>query len=192
MKRALKDGIDSTLFAERIKEAREDHERGKLTQKELGKICNITDNAISRYENADQDGGQLPSVGKAAAIAKATGYSLDYLVGLSNIKHLNEKASIKLENYKDAYDLLVIIAARLNGSIYLGEYDYIGPDQVTRKETGLFLRLDDPQIVNYKETMDDISMLDLNRKVAFGSSKPAEYAKKGLEEDMKNTPLPPA
>ena len=70
---------ESTLFAQRLKQARTDK---KMKQSELSEISGVSIATISAYESADGTKGKNPSLENARSLAKALGISLDWLCGM--------------------------------------------------------------------------------------------------------------
>ena len=64
-------------FCERFKELRKDN---NLSTTALGKILNVSDSTITRWENGDM----LPSILHLYNIAKFFKVSSDFLIGLEN------------------------------------------------------------------------------------------------------------
>lgn len=70
----------------RVKELREEN---GMKQSELGKLLNVQDAAISKYESGD-----IPLTGeKIIQLAEYFGVSTDYLLGLEDIMETNEKSN---------------------------------------------------------------------------------------------------
>ncbi|WP_118184861.1 helix-turn-helix domain-containing protein [Paraburkholderia phosphatilytica] len=67
------------LFAQRLRYVRE--EVRKLTQAELGRLCNLPATSISHFEK--EDGTRKPSFDNLRALAKALAVTTDYLMGRS-------------------------------------------------------------------------------------------------------------
>lgn len=67
------------MFAERLRELREEHE---MTQEELGKLLNVTKQAIYTYEKCENE----PSLDALIKIADTFDVSLDYLLGRTRQK----------------------------------------------------------------------------------------------------------
>ena len=65
------------IFAKRLKELREEN---KLSLKELAKKINVSDVAISRWENMQR----IPTIETLYNIAKYFGVTSDYLIGLED------------------------------------------------------------------------------------------------------------
>ena len=122
--------IDATVFAKRLKEARES---SQLTQKELCELLHISPPSYNVYEKS----GKLPSLETAASLAETLGVSLDWLLGLSstkgNIKTYEDVISAVLAIYDSALmpeikdikyylDNGEIVAARINER-FLSCYD---------------------------------------------------------------------
>lgn len=71
-------------ISQRIKEMRS---LTKITQNELAKKVGVNKSTIAGYEM----GHRYPSIEKLESIAKALHTSTDYLLGLTNIKHRDDK-----------------------------------------------------------------------------------------------------
>lgn len=67
------------MFSYRLKELREDL---GITQDQLAKMLNLTQSTIAYYEN----GKKMPTLENAIIITKLFDTSLDYLVGISNCR----------------------------------------------------------------------------------------------------------
>lgn len=67
------------MFSYRLKQLREDL---GITQDELAKMLNLTQSTIAYYEN----GRKMPTLENAIIITKLFNTSLDYLVGISNCR----------------------------------------------------------------------------------------------------------
>ncbi|MGN0961354.1 MAG: helix-turn-helix domain-containing protein [Christensenellales bacterium] len=65
------------VFAERLRELRQEN---NLSLKKLAKELNVSDVAISRWENETR----IPNIENLVTIAKYFGVSTDYLVGLED------------------------------------------------------------------------------------------------------------
>lgn len=102
------------LRPDRLRAARE--KRG-LTQRDLGRLCDLGVNQINRYENGLSD----PSSAILTTIARELGVSIDYLVGLTDDPHdfssmsLHEDELALLYAYSsgDSVALLRLIADRM-------------------------------------------------------------------------------
>jgi transcriptional regulator with XRE-family HTH domain len=70
-----KDSTDKTLFAERIKELRQEK---NMLQKDLAKFLGFKASAISEWETR----GKEPDFSTLCKLAKYFGVSTDYLLGL--------------------------------------------------------------------------------------------------------------
>jgi transcriptional regulator with XRE-family HTH domain len=87
----------------RIKELRT--ERG-ITQADLAKILKISDRAVGYYENGDRE----PDYSTLLKIADYFDVSIDYLLGVSDVrnpnsaKHDNKEFTAFWEEYKDLED----------------------------------------------------------------------------------------
>jgi len=69
-------------------EIRQERQRRKLTQKELAKLAGVTQQMISRIENADAPKVSLRTLMKVAA-------ALDLEVGLVRASYSGEKSTVK-------------------------------------------------------------------------------------------------
>jgi transcriptional regulator with XRE-family HTH domain len=67
------------VFGDRLKELREDY---KITQEELGKLLNVSKQAISQYERGENE----PSFESLVKLADKFDVSLDYLLGRTRNK----------------------------------------------------------------------------------------------------------
>ncbi|MCT4583758.1 MAG: helix-turn-helix domain-containing protein [Peptostreptococcaceae bacterium] len=79
------------MFAKRLKELRKN---SKMTQRDLSKILNIRDTAISKYELGQRE----PNISMLKNISIFFGVSIDYLVGRTDIKDCaieNQKCASK-------------------------------------------------------------------------------------------------
>lgn len=70
----------TSLLPERLRAARE---KLGLKQQELGRLCGLGVNQISRYETGFHD----PSAMTLAKLARVLGVSMDYLAGLTDDPH---------------------------------------------------------------------------------------------------------
>jgi len=70
-------GLEDSLLPQRLREIRE--QRG-MSQHELGQLCRMGINQISRYET----GRHEPSATNLIKIARILDVSVDYLLGLTN------------------------------------------------------------------------------------------------------------
>ncbi|SDL87101.1 Helix-turn-helix [Halarsenatibacter silvermanii] len=71
--------MENNIFSKRLKKLRKEQ---NLSQKELGKITGITNSTISSYEN----GQRSPGKNKLKKFAETFDVSVDYLIGLTDIK----------------------------------------------------------------------------------------------------------
>lgn len=71
-------------FRENLRKLRTDN---SLTQEELSKKLNVSPSTISQYENGIRE----PGISQLINIAKTFNVSVDYLLGLTNIKALDSK-----------------------------------------------------------------------------------------------------
>ena len=71
-------------FRENLRKLRTDN---SLTQEELSKKLNVSPSTISQYENGIRE----PGISQLINIAKTFNVSVDYLLGLTNIKELDSK-----------------------------------------------------------------------------------------------------
>ena len=92
---------ESTLFAQRLKQARTDK---KMKQSELSEISGVSIATISAYESADGTKGKNPSLENARSLAKALGISLDWLCGMPD--NISEKPA----TYSELFKFLVYIS----------------------------------------------------------------------------------
>ena len=88
----------------RIKELRT--EKG-ITQADLAKILKISDRAVGYYENGDRE----PDYSTLLKIATYFDVSIDYLLGVSDIKNTNTDSSIETKDerliaFRQGYDEL--------------------------------------------------------------------------------------
>ena len=83
-------------LATRIRALRES---AHLTQLEFAQILNISNSALSQYEN----GGRIPSDEIKTKIADYFGVSLDYLYGRTNQKQTNNTNTSSKENLQAAF-----------------------------------------------------------------------------------------
>ena len=82
------------MFSYRLKQLRENL---GITQSELAKMLNLTQSTIAYYEN----GRKMPTLENAIIITKLFNTSLDYLVGVSNcktIENINENQATYCSN----------------------------------------------------------------------------------------------
>ena len=70
--------MDTTIFAQRLKEARIS---ANLTQAKLCKLSGVTSATISAYESFDGNKGKNPSLDNALKLARALNVSIDWLCG---------------------------------------------------------------------------------------------------------------
>ncbi|KGS37309.1 helix-turn-helix domain-containing protein [Burkholderia pseudomallei] len=87
------------LFAQRLRHVREDVR--KLTQAELGRLCNLPATSISHFEK--EDGTRKPSFDNFRALAKALNVTTDYLLGRTEDMQGNSALDEKL--YRDVKSL---------------------------------------------------------------------------------------
>ncbi|MGA4047923.1 helix-turn-helix domain-containing protein [Ralstonia nicotianae] len=87
------------LFAQRLRHVRE--EVRKLTQADLGRLCNLPATSISHFEK--EDGTRKPSFDNLRALAKALDVTSDYLLGRSEDMHGKTPLDEKL--YRDVKSL---------------------------------------------------------------------------------------
>ncbi|HDI3055687.1 TPA: helix-turn-helix transcriptional regulator [Clostridium botulinum] len=85
------------MFGDRLKELRE--EKG-MTQEQLGKLLNITKQAVYSYEKGDNE----PNMDALVKIANIFNVSLDYL-----LCRTKERYNLNLENKKNKELLLDLI-----------------------------------------------------------------------------------
>lgn len=197
MTKSLRHGFDSALFAERVKKA-----RGALSQEKFGQKCFLTSQAISKYENADNDDkskGRLPSIDTAALIAKAAGVSLDWLAGLSDNKELSAegKSLPKLETYWDLYSLFEYLKVLIEGSrISIKSESYLEMDYSTgypdeQKRKVFCFSIPDEKLVAWRESAEAIDALSQKVSEASGKfdSEVWAMAREGLRAKMEKERL---
>ncbi|PGA92165.1 helix-turn-helix domain-containing protein [Bacillus toyonensis] len=85
------------MFGQRLKALR--LEKG-MTQQQLADVLEIEKSNISRFES----GKQSPSSDNRIKMAKLFNVSVDYMLGLSEHKTLNQEKSVKIS--KEAADLM--------------------------------------------------------------------------------------
>ncbi|MBO0530365.1 MULTISPECIES: helix-turn-helix domain-containing protein [Clostridium] len=85
------------MFGDRLKELRE--EKG-MTQEQLGKLLNITKQAVYSYEKGDNE----PTIDALVKIADIFNVSLDYLLGRTK-----ERYNLNLKDKKNKELLLDLI-----------------------------------------------------------------------------------
>lgn len=84
------------MFAERLKELREEHE---MTQEGLGKLLNVTKQAVYAYEKGESE----PNLEALIKLGDIFNVSLDYLLGRTK-----ERFNLNLKNKRDK-DLIIDI-----------------------------------------------------------------------------------
>ena len=94
----MNEKLDMTLFAQRLKEAR--NSKG-LTQKELSDLSGVSTVMISQYERGDISTGKNPALNNVYSLANALEVSIDWLCGLT------EKQDIINESTKIDTDLFL-------------------------------------------------------------------------------------
>lgn len=106
------------MFAERLKELREKY---NLSQVELGKVLNITSQAISNYEKGKRE----PQIAELITLAEYFGVSVDYLVGKSSAIYEQKKTiyyslieSIEVQKTTSNDQIERIIRGLANGKEY--------------------------------------------------------------------------
>jgi len=98
------------LFAERLKELREEN---NMTQEQLGKLLNVTKQAISSYEKGENE----PSLDTLVKIAEIFNVSLDYLFGRTKQKdnlYIQNEILINTLNDKNKRKFLIDICKILD------------------------------------------------------------------------------
>ena len=81
------------VFGTRLKELRQ--EKG-LTQEKLGKILMVNKSSISRYEKNEQ----IPEINTLHRISEIFNVSLDYLLGKSDFRDMDEMAEKLIEAFE--------------------------------------------------------------------------------------------
>ena len=76
----MNEKLDMTLFAQRLKEAR--NSKG-MTQKELSDLSGVSTVMISQYERSDITTGKNPALNNVYSLAEVLGVSIDWLCGLT-------------------------------------------------------------------------------------------------------------
>lgn len=94
----MNEKLDMTLFAQRLKEAR--NSKG-LTQKELSDLSGVSTVMISQYERSDIATGKNPALNNVYSLANVLEVSIDWLCGLT------EKQDIINESTKIDTDLFL-------------------------------------------------------------------------------------
>lgn len=85
------------MLGDRLRELREEKQ---LTQEELGKLINVSRQAISSYESEETE----PSISNLVKLADILNVSLDYLLGRTK-----ERFNLNLKNKKDKELIIDII-----------------------------------------------------------------------------------
>lgn len=85
--------FDNKLFSSRLTALRRSE---KLTLERLGEVLGVSKQTASRWETGDR----LPSLDTAYEIARYFNVTLDYLVGLSDVK-VDRPPCLKLREYID-------------------------------------------------------------------------------------------
>lgn len=85
-----------SLFGDRLRELREEYE---MTQEQLGKLLNVTKQAIYTYEKGESE----PTLSALIKLADIFNVSLDYLLGRTK-----ERFNLNLKNKRDK-DLIIDI-----------------------------------------------------------------------------------
>lgn len=107
--------MELTIFAQRLKQAREDF---PMKQSELAKLVGVTPATISAYENSDgKENGKKPTLENAQNIASVLGVSLDWLCGL------NDELSNKEPKAIEIFNSLMMIITHLNATVETPEND---------------------------------------------------------------------
>lgn len=110
------------MLAKKLKDLREDHD---LTQIDLSKKLNITPASISRWES----GINAPDYETLIKLAKLYNVSIDYLLGLSEIK-----------KYKN--ELEFISDLDLTNDEIMKKYNlYLGTEKIDKKDLEMFIEL---------------------------------------------------
>lgn len=98
------------MFGDRLKELREESE---LTQEQLGKLINVTKQAVSNYENNENE----PTLDTLVKISDIFNVSLDYLLCRTNQRtnlKINNEIILKVLNDKNKRKLLIDICKSLD------------------------------------------------------------------------------
>ena len=104
--------LELQVFADRLKELRTSLE---LTQAQFVADLGITASALSAYEKNTKN----PSIIVAKRIADKYNISVDWLIGLSNNKNINEECT----TYSDIIRMLFIVEKYLDISIGVSDID---------------------------------------------------------------------
>lgn len=180
-------------FGERVKQYRK--EKG-LTMEQLGKMGGVSDVSYRKWER----GENLPDGFNLYQLSKNTGVSVDWFLGLSDVKELSKAGNNHptLETYWDMYSLLewlriFIDDARITiETETYQEMDYTSgyPEDRERKE--LHFCIPDERLVAWRESAEAIDTL--SRKVTEASGKVDfdvwAMARAGLQAKMEKERLP--
>lgn len=77
------------MFWKRFKELSKEK---NITQKEIAKLCNLTDSAVSSWKK-----GFIPHKPTLIILANYFGVSIDYLIGYTNIRPENQNKKTETE-----------------------------------------------------------------------------------------------
>lgn len=198
MEKLLQDGIDSKLFSERVKEA-----RAGLSQEQFGKKCNLSAQAISKYEQGGKDDGgfRMPTFGNAASIAKAAGVSLDWLAGRvgddRKMLHADDADKLRLETYGDLYRVFEHIIDSVFPGAAISIEEYVDtryemgvsgyPEEYEVKKERICLRIPDKKLVTFQK---GLMRFEEAGKESAEFSDVADYAITQLKAQMNSAPLP--
>lgn len=98
------------MFADRLRELREEND---MTQEQLGKLLNVTKQAVYSYEKGENE----PSFDSLIKIADIFNVSLDYLLGRTKQKQnlcMGNELLLRTLNNKNKRKLLIDICKSLN------------------------------------------------------------------------------
>ena len=110
------------MLAKRLKDLREDND---LTQNHLSKKLNITAASISRWETGQSN----PDYDTLIKLAKLYNVSIDYLLGLSEIK-----------TYKNEFEFISDLD--LSNEELMKKYNlYLGNEKIDKKDLQIFIEL---------------------------------------------------
>ncbi len=80
------------MFGDRLRELREEKQ---LTQEELGKLLNVSRQAVSSYEKGENE----PTIDALVKIANIFNVSLDYLLGRTKERYNLNLKDKRIRNY---------------------------------------------------------------------------------------------
>lgn len=138
--------MDNNIFAERIKELRQEF---KLSQAGFARLISTNQSTLSAYETGDR----LPPYETLVTIAQQCQVSIDWLCGISDTK----SSTLKVETYSDLIKILMLLDETFAVPTKIEKIEISNPCFLPTYE--LELRFTDEKLIEFYDEWKDISSI---------------------------------